>query len=145
MAAWYSWACRCNSGNCCCFRRIGTVFTLFHYCTEEDEYTYAWIAFDDLLNEGHDPAEVIAIIAENSNPFIAELVAAANCGEATCYADYFDDFAEGAAPVLDDFEANEMEVTKDRQAGASFANNPGRPKKGWKEKLKCKIRGGANC
>ena len=98
-------------------------------CTEEDEYTYAWIAFDDLLNEGHDPAEVIAIIAENSNPFIAELVAAANCGEATCYADYFDDFAEGAAPVLDDFEANEMEVTKDRQAGASFANNPGRPKK----------------
>ncbi len=114
-------------------------------CSTDDYYTYAWIAFDSYLSEGYDPAEAIGIIAENSTPYVAELVAAANCGEATCYADFFEEFEDGAAPVIDDFEVNEMQVTKDRQAGASFANNPGRPKKGWKEKLKCKIRGGKNC
>ncbi|MFK7843892.1 MAG: hypothetical protein AB8G77_01230 [Rhodothermales bacterium] len=111
---------------------------------EADKFQESWLDFDYYLENNYDPSEAINRIASDAGLIIGELIAAANCGEATCYADYFDD-ADEDEPVFERMSEDKTPLAKERQSVASFANNPGRPKKGWLVKIKCKIRGGKNC
>jgi len=54
---------------------------------EDDPITGAWYEFFDRLEGDSNPARAISWISQR-NPLVAELIAASECGERTCYSEY---------------------------------------------------------
>ncbi|UCF21042.1 MAG: hypothetical protein JSU87_06550 [Gemmatimonadota bacterium] len=63
---------------------------------EGDPVTEAWSAFDEHMARDPNPADAIAQISTSAaGPLVASLIAAAECGESTCYAAELDLVDEG--------------------------------------------------
>lgn len=94
---------------------------------EEDPIADAWAEFESLVAENPNPAAAIAAISPPpGHPFVAEMIAASVCGEATCYQD---EFADWEASQFEQILAPGGQAQSRHRYGLRFAFDPGAPPK----------------